>query len=258
MDLMERTSVQESMGQDTCLPSEKGSTEIPAKFCLECGLVGQPKEYRPGSFRLEIKLWLVIPALWITSFLWGLPSVHPALEAFVQWLGRQYPGVVRCVLALISCYRAVGPLRYLGPSAFLVPGVLYSFWRLTARYSGCASCRSRQIARLDSPYAQTYLATLTPKGVAQPWVCMACATPVFTKVPECPACGAGQANSEIETANQRVGVSATTDSRRSSEDSVSPNHPHTISWLWALLTAVIGHYRAIPKLCSPAADTHKH
>ena len=258
MDSMERTSAQESTGQDTCLPSAEDPTEIPAKFCRACGFVGQPKEYRPGSSRLEVELWLLIPALGIMSFLWRLPSVHPALEAFVQWFGAQCPRVLQCITTLISPYREVGPLRYLGPSAFLVPGVLYSFGRLTARYNGCPRCRSRQIARLDSPYAQTYLATLTPKGVAKPWVCMACATPVFTKVPECPACGAGQANSEIETANQRVGVSATTDSRRSSEDSVSPNHPHTISWLWALLTAVIGHYRAIPKLCSPAADTHKH
>ncbi len=63
------------------------------RICKTCGHMGKPKTMTPGSFIIEIVLWL----------------------------------------------------------CFLVPGLFFSIWRLTARYSACAKCGSREIIPLDSP-----------------------------------------------------------------------------------------------------------
>lgn len=34
---------------------------------------------------------------------------------------------------------------------FLVPGLIYSFWRLSARHEVCSSCGSKEIVPIDSP-----------------------------------------------------------------------------------------------------------
>jgi len=34
---------------------------------------------------------------------------------------------------------------------FLVPGVIYSIWRLTTRHDACGACGSKNIVPLDSP-----------------------------------------------------------------------------------------------------------
>lgn len=34
---------------------------------------------------------------------------------------------------------------------FLVPGVIYSIWRLTTRHDSCGACGSKSIVPLDSP-----------------------------------------------------------------------------------------------------------
>jgi hypothetical protein len=33
----------------------------------------------------------------------------------------------------------------------LVPGLIYSIWRLTSRYKGCSSCGSVRLVKIDSP-----------------------------------------------------------------------------------------------------------
>ena len=38
---------------------------------------------------------------------------------------------------------------------FLVPGLIYSFWRLSSRYSACACCGSVALVPLDSPVGRT-------------------------------------------------------------------------------------------------------
>jgi hypothetical protein len=43
---------------------------------------------------------------------------------------------------------------------FIVPGIIYSIWRLSSRYSACRACGSKNIVPLDTPVgrglAQTY------------------------------------------------------------------------------------------------------
>lgn len=34
---------------------------------------------------------------------------------------------------------------------FLLPGLIYSIWRLTSRYKACPACKSPNIIPLDSP-----------------------------------------------------------------------------------------------------------
>lgn len=36
---------------------------------------------------------------------------------------------------------------------FLVPGLLYSIWRLTTKHKACAACGGTQLVPLDSPMA---------------------------------------------------------------------------------------------------------
>ena len=40
---------------------------------------------------------------------------------------------------------------------FLVPGLIYSLWRLGTRYNGCPACGSRNLIPLDSPRGQQML-----------------------------------------------------------------------------------------------------
>lgn len=42
----------------------------------------------------------------------------------------------------------------------ILPGVLYSLWRLTSREKGCPNCRKATLIPIDSPIARTHLATL--------------------------------------------------------------------------------------------------
>lgn len=37
---------------------------------------------------------------------------------------------------------------------FLVPGLLYSIWRLTTKHKACAACGCTQLVPLDSPMAK--------------------------------------------------------------------------------------------------------
>ncbi len=34
---------------------------------------------------------------------------------------------------------------------FLIPGAIYSVWRLTSRYEGCPSCKGPNLVPVDSP-----------------------------------------------------------------------------------------------------------
>ncbi|WP_288126673.1 hypothetical protein [Thiomonas sp.] len=64
-------------------------------FCTSCGSVGEPVTNTPGSFRLELFLWLML----------------------------------------------------------LLPGLIYSVWRLTARRKVCATCSSATLIPVNSPVA---------------------------------------------------------------------------------------------------------
>lgn len=37
---------------------------------------------------------------------------------------------------------------------FIVPGIIYSFWRLGSKYKACRACGSAEIIPTDSPRAQ--------------------------------------------------------------------------------------------------------
>lgn len=43
---------------------------------------------------------------------------------------------------------------------FLVPGLIYSIWRLTSRYEGCAACGSKTLIPFDSPAALAHRKSL--------------------------------------------------------------------------------------------------
>lgn len=45
---------------------------------------------------------------------------------------------------------------------FLIPGVLYSIWRLTTRRDVCAKCKSGAIIPLDTPMGRKLLGELRP------------------------------------------------------------------------------------------------
>jgi len=65
-------------------------------FCSNCGAVEIPQSITPGSFLLEVVLWL----------------------------------------------------------CFVLPGLIYSIWRLTNRYRGCPVCRQPGMVPLESPRAR--------------------------------------------------------------------------------------------------------
>ena len=45
---------------------------------------------------------------------------------------------------------------------FLVPGLIYSIWRLTSRYDGCPKCKQTTIIPLDSPMGKKFLSENLP------------------------------------------------------------------------------------------------
>lgn len=49
---------------------------------------------------------------------------------------------------------------------FLLPGLLYSLWRLTTRRDVCSACGSERILPPGSPMAQKMKAELRPKAAA--------------------------------------------------------------------------------------------
>lgn len=112
------------------------------KYCLDCGFVGQPEQNTPGTFPIEMSLWLF----------------------------------------------------------FVVPGVIYSIWRRSARYQGCPKCGNKHIVPTDSSVAQAALARLSPTRSAQSWVCMACGKPIFRGGSFCESCVPRESGAIVETA----------------------------------------------------------
>jgi len=71
---------------------------------------------------------------------------------------------------------------------FLVPGVIYSIWRLMARYQGCAKCGGKRIVPVDSPVAQAAIRNLLPAESTQRF-CTACGKPLSAGSQFCQICG---------------------------------------------------------------------
>lgn len=46
---------------------------------------------------------------------------------------------------------------------FLIPGLIYSLWRLTTAHQGCRKCGGSNVIPLDSPVAQKFLAEQSPR-----------------------------------------------------------------------------------------------
>lgn len=44
---------------------------------------------------------------------------------------------------------------------FLVPGLIYSIWRVSKRHKACRSCGSRELVPVDSPIGKKLLAELS-------------------------------------------------------------------------------------------------
>ncbi len=131
------------------------------KYCLDCGFAGQPEQHKPGTFQIELGLWLF---LLVPQFIYSIGRLA----------GRYIPGTFLMEDGLWSL--------------FLVPGVVYSIWRLAARHRGCAKCGSRRIVPADSPVAQAALRRLSPSSSLSSWVCMACGEPIFRGNSFCERC----------------------------------------------------------------------
>lgn len=86
----------------------------------------------------------------------------------------------------------------------ILPGLIYSLWRLTTRYPGCPQCGAANMIPIDSPKAQAAFAT-NPQLAAQahkPVIegsqfkagtavgCPQCAKTVRVGDPRCKSCGA--------------------------------------------------------------------
>jgi hypothetical protein len=102
------------------------------KHCLDCGFVGLPKQCKPGTFGVEVVLWVLL----------------------------------------------------------VVPGVVYTIWRLSSRYEGCAKCGSKRIVPAGENMAQTAIGRMTPTPSAQSWYCEACGQPIFKGGRFCESCAA--------------------------------------------------------------------
>lgn len=51
---------------------------------------------------------------------------------------------------------------------FLLPGLLYSLWRLSSRYDGCSACGAPGLIPLSSPRAQQAMGGQPPSTFAPP------------------------------------------------------------------------------------------
>jgi hypothetical protein len=49
---------------------------------------------------------------------------------------------------------------------FLIPGLIYSFWRLSSRHENCPKCGSSEIIPIDSPIGQKLMAEIAPQTLA--------------------------------------------------------------------------------------------
>jgi len=147
------------------------------KYCLKCGFVGRSEQYRPGSFRTEVRLWLFLI----------VPAVIYSLGR--RWAG--FPGVINFIDELLPRYK-LGTFLMQGGLwiVFAVPGAIYSLLRLSSRYEGCAKCGSSRIVPADSTVARSALARMTPTPSARSWVCMVCGNQIFAGGRVCPSCGA--------------------------------------------------------------------
>lgn len=72
----------------------------------------------------------------------------------------------------------------------ILPGLIYSLWRVSSRYEGCANCGSRRIVPADSPAAKSGISKLSPTPSAQTWYCEMCGQPIFVAGSLCSACAA--------------------------------------------------------------------
>ena len=89
--------------------------------CTRCGSIGRPKRHTPGSFVIELLLFLLI------------------IGGIV--LGSSYGFII--------------------PGVFVVLFLIYGSWRLTARKWICRVCRAEALVPVDSPVGQLMAARKT-------------------------------------------------------------------------------------------------
>lgn len=49
---------------------------------------------------------------------------------------------------------------------FLIPGLIYSFWRLSSRSNNCPKCGSTEVIPIDSPVGMKLMQEFAPQALA--------------------------------------------------------------------------------------------
>jgi hypothetical protein len=73
---------------------------------------------------------------------------------------------------------------------FLVPGLIYSFWRRSAHYERCGLCGGNHIVGAESPAARAAFLKLSPTPDKGLWFCIECGEPIFNGGYCCEKCEA--------------------------------------------------------------------
>ncbi len=99
------------------------------RICTNCGTLARPKRVARGSLVIQLFLWLVLPLPLLATRSGG----DYAMDMFL-WF---------CVL---------------------LPGALYTLWRVSSRRDVCASCGNAGVIDPGSPRGQQLIAQLNRSG----------------------------------------------------------------------------------------------
>jgi hypothetical protein len=109
-------------------------------ICARCHSVGKPKSVVKGTFLVELGLWLLLL----------LPVIYLLANEVNKCVG-------------MGCWyekpASVAPAIWV---CFLLPGLLYTLWRLSSKHTACSVCESVELLPLNSPRGQELLSQEKP------------------------------------------------------------------------------------------------
>lgn len=114
-------------------------------------ILGRKRRDRERLFWLNFLLgWTVVG--WIVALLWSLREESTEPTHICAQCGSQIQPV-----AAIKGSFAIELILWL---CFLVPGLIYSLWRMNSRYYACPVCKSPAFIPLGTPAANAMLAQI--------------------------------------------------------------------------------------------------